>query len=644
MQSDQETGRQSDECHVRFEPSGEAVSVDASTSLLEAANNAGVRISSPCGGRGVCGACRVLIKEGRTESSHSGKLSNADFAIGIRQACQSRAISDLVVEVLPTAQLDCARPTRETSPQTIGSALSATKPLEPMVSKVYVELPPPSLGDNASDLSRLLKGVQATGNLRPLDVSLEVIRELSTVLRASNWQLTTTLLQTHNQTRIIRVEPGDTRNINLSFAFDIGTTAVRGQLLDLAQGQVLAEAIDYNGQISYGADVISRILHCQNQGGLAKLQQAVVATINKLIQEMINRCGAELKHVNHILVAANTVMVHLLLSLDPQYLRLSPYVPTVSEVPLVLGRALGLDVPPHLYVSTMPSVASYVGGDVVSGIIGTGIYRQEKTTLYIDIGTNGEIVAGNRDWMVTAAASAGPTFEGGGIQCGMLATSGAIDGFEFGKETSEPIITTIGNERPRGICGSGLINIAAALLRSGFISQNGKFNQEKKSARLRSGADSWEYVLVQGSESQTGRDIVITEIDLDNLIRAKAAIFAGCQTLIKAIGSGFSNLDQVVIAGTFGTHMNIESAVAIGLLPDLPRERFIFTGNGSLLGARLCSFSAALFRDAEQVARLMTNIELSENADFMTNYVAALFLPHTNMRELFPSVKFESAP
>jgi uncharacterized 2Fe-2S/4Fe-4S cluster protein (DUF4445 family) len=333
--------------------------------------------------------------------------------------------------------------------------------------------------------------------------------------------------------------------------------------------------------------------------------------------------------------------VHFLLELDPRYLRLSPYVPTTSEVPLVRGRDLGLNVAEHVHISVLPSVASYVGGDIVSGIIGTGIYQSAEVTLYMDIGTNGEIVAGNRDWMVTAAASAGPTFEGGGIKHGMLATSGAIEGFEIDSSTTEPVITTIGGEKPRGICGSGLINIAASMLRTGLISQDGKFTGRPNS-RIRTKESIREYVLVYGEKSQTGNDIIINEIDLDNLIRAKAAMYAGCQTLIAGIGGQFNSIDRVVIAGTFGSRLNIENAITIGLLPDLPRDKFIFVGNGSLLGARLCAFSTPLLRDASRASVLMTSIELSESSDFMSNYVAALFLPHTNMHELFPSVKLEA--
>ena len=616
--------------------------MDTGTTVLEAATQAGIYLGATCGGAGTCGACQVIIKDGQVEDILR-KGHNVVQSPATHQACQSRVLSNLVVEVPPAARLKTAVLALEGTPDITGSSqLVATGwPFAPVVRKVCLNIPPPSINDNSSDLERLRKGLQDVDDTNPLDVPLEIVRELSSILRTASFQITATLLFDPNQTKLIRLESGDTRIPNLAMAFDIGTTAVRGQTIDLDHGTVLTSAVAYNGQINYGADVISRIMYCQKPGGLASLQQAVVATINQLIQEMLEATSTPLNSINHVTVAANTVMVHILLAVDPQPLRLSPYVPTFSEVSPIKGLILGLNVAEFAYVSFLPSVASYVGGDIVAGVISTGIYQQDKLTLYIDIGTNGEIVAGTREWMISAAASAGPTFEGGGIQCGMLATGGAIDRFELGAASGEPSVSTIGGEKPRGICGAGLITIAAVMLSTGLIGQNGRFNPDIASPRLRTAEGGLEYVLVWGQESGTGRDVVITEIDLDNLIRAKAAIFASCQTLLKSLGNDFDSLERVVIAGNFGSHLNIEHAVAIGLLPDLPRESFVFVGNGSLLGARLCTFSTALRADASRIARQMTNIELSENADFMTNYVAALFMPHTNYHELFPSVKLE---
>jgi uncharacterized 2Fe-2S/4Fe-4S cluster protein (DUF4445 family) len=624
---------------VFFEPDNVAIDAVEGSNLMETAIAAGVHINAACGGQGTCGTCNVLIRKGVVESQIGSKVSAEEFEKGLRQCCQSKILTDVVVEIPATSRLETAVLDKEKN-----STVSSNQPLatgwqfKPPVTKYFLRLPQPRITDNKNDLARLLHELEQKHGLINLNVQFGVVGKLAGVLREANWQVTATVLHCQNLVSLINIEAGDTRNYHYGLAFDIGTTAVRGQLLDLNRGKVIANAVDYNGQISYGADVISRIAQCQKPGGQPKLRRAVVGTLNKLIQDMLRQSGVDIQRINHMIVAANTVMVHLLLELDPQYLRLSPYVPTVSLPPLVRARDIEIEVAEHVQIYAIPSVASYVGGDIVAGILGSGIYQRSAMALYIDIGTNGEIAVGNCDWMVTAAASAGPTFEGGGIKHGMLATSGAIEDFEL-SQGIEPVLYTIGSEKPRGICGSGLINIVAAMLKTGIISQNGKFNFDLPTKRIRRGDDGYEFVLAWANESQSCKDIVLTEIDIDNLMRAKAAIFAGSQTLVKSVGAQCSQLDTIVIAGTFGNHLNIENAITLGLLPDLPREKFVFIGNGSLLGARLSSFSTDLLLDGQKVAGMMTNLELSENPDFMSNYTAAMFFPHTNAREIFPSVK-----
>ena len=630
---------------VHFEPDNTDIIAEPGANLRETALAAGVHINASCGGAGTCGTCKVMIKKGEVESIRTARVSDEEYASGIRQACQSTVITDLIVQIPVASRLEKAVLAREKKAMVAGIqpsvALAKGWGFNPPVSKLLLELPPPTLKDNISDLSRLLRGLKQQYDLTSVSVEFTVIKKLARVLRDGDWKVTvTTLRDSKPRLTVTNVEPGDTRARHYSLAFDIGTTAVRGQLLDLNRGEVLAQSLDYNGQISYGEDVISRIAYSQKPGGLKKLGRAVVGTINGLLQELTKQAGTEVKDISHMVIAGNTVMVQLLLGLDPKYIRLSPYVPTVNIAPPVRASSLGIGVEEHVHLYALPSVASYVGGDIVAGILGTGVYQRKTVTLYIDIGTNGEIVIGNSDFMVTASCSAGPAFEGGGIKQGMLATSGAIEGFSISPSNFEPMVTTIGGTKPKGICGSGLINIVAGLLRAGAISQNGKFDTELATSRIRQGEDGYEYILAWAPETQIGRDIVFTEIDIDNLIRAKAAMYAGCQTLIKSLGAKCSNIEQVIIAGTFGSNIDIENAITIGLLPDLPLDKFIFIGNGSLLGARLTSFSTDLAGDGQRIARMMTNFELSENADFMNNYVAALFLPHTNVDE-FSSVKIK---
>lgn len=629
---------------VHFEPDNVEIVVEQGTNLLEAAIGAGVRIYASCGGAGTCGTCKVRIEKGEVETTRTKKVSEEEYQQGIRQACQSRVLTDLAVYVLVESRLEKAVLSREE--KKIPEALATGWRFKPPLSKLFVELSPPTIEDNVSDLSRLLRGLKQRYNLSNMWVDLDVVKKLPRTLRDSDWAVTVSTLVTAakpragdtRRSRVINVEPGDTRNKYYSLAFDIGTTTVCGQLLDLNRGKVVAESIDYNGQISYGADVITRIARCQQPGGLKKLQQAVVATINGVIEELLAQSQVKVNHIGHMVVAGNPTMTQILLGIDPKYLRLAPYTPVANFVPPVEANSLGIKVKKQVYLFVFPLVASYVGGDIISGIVASGVYQRKMLTLFMDIGTNGEIVVGNSDWMVTAACSAGPAFEGGGVRHGMVATNGAIESFNISPSNLEPEIGTIGGEKPKGICGSGLINIIAGLLEAGVISQNGKFDTDLTTRRIRGGSDGYEYVLAWAAETQINKDIVITETDIDNLVRAKAAVYAGCQTLARSVGVKNSDFEQVIIAGAFGNHIDIERSITIGLFPDLPRDRFIFIGNGSLSGARLTSFSIDLLDDARRVAQMMTNLELSENVDFMNNYIAALFLPHTNAGE-FPSVK-----
>ncbi len=384
------------------------------------------------------------------------------------------------------------------------------------------------------------------------------------------------ILQEKNHPRIINIEAGDTRNKHYALAIDVGTTTVCAQLLDLNRGKILADTIVFNKQISYGADVITRIAYTQKPGGLTKLQEVVVASINEVIDNLLANSHIDRKDIGHITVAGNTTMQQILLGLDPKYIRLAPYTPTANFLPLVKANSLGIKVAEYVYVYTFPSVSSYVGGDIVSGVIAAGVHQRKKLTFYMDIGTNGEIVIGNSDWMVTASCSAGPAFEGGGIKFGMVAMSGAIQDFSIDRITLEPTIKTIGDAKPKGICGSGLINTIAELLEAGVIGQNGKFNTNLHSPRIREGSDNYEYVLAWAPETQIGQDIVITEVDIDNLIRAKAAMYAGCHTLSRCVNINCSDFEQVILAGNFGNSLNIEKAITIGLLPDIPERQICF--------------------------------------------------------------------
>ncbi len=629
------TRKPEDLIKVLFKPDDVTAEGLRGDNLLDLARKSGVGIAASCGGDGVCGTCKVMIDRGEVEGPPAVRLCSEDIASGVRLACQCRVMSDLEVTVVPEARTSASAGHLRSLVTREEAMAAAGWRFAPPVFKLYLELPPPTLQDNSSDLTRLERALEYH-NITSPKISLSFLKKMAAALREGEFKVTLSILKQPGSLRLTNIEPGDTRNSLFCLSFDIGTTGVRGELLDLNEGKVLAQGVEYNAQRTYGDDVISRIAYSAKTGGMEKLQVAVVSTMNKIIKEMTEHAKVKATAVVHVMVAANTTMIQLLFGLDPKYLRLTPYVPTASLLPALSAADIGLEVGEGVPVNTIPSVASYIGGDIVSGLIGTGIFQRPETVLYIDIGTNGEIVVGNSDWMVSASCSAGPAFEGGGIRHGMLATAGAIESFRIGA-AGKPVITTIGGDKPKGICGAGLISTVAGLMLGGFINQKGKFNVVV-SERIRTGSDGLEFLLASATETEIGKDVVLTEVDIENLIRAKGAMYAGYQTLLSSVDLTFDGLDRVIVAGTFGSHLDIEDAVLIGLLPDIDRVKFVFVGNSSLLGARLSSFSTELVEAGKRVARLVTNIELSENISFMENYTASMFLPHTDAR-LFPSVR-----
>jgi uncharacterized 2Fe-2S/4Fe-4S cluster protein (DUF4445 family) len=622
---------------VRFLPDNKEVFVDAGENLLKAAMMAGVHINASCGGSGVCGRCKVKIENGNV----TGEQDEA----GYWQACKTFVHGDVEVTIPVVSHLDRGALARKIPSTGISLARDAgreglliSRPFSPVTQKKFLQLSPPTSRDNISDLSRLKRGLKVGFGLQEIEINPSLIVGLPHVLRAQDWAVTATLrYDPPRPALIIEIEAGDTRAKDYAVAIDVGTTTLCTYLVDLNSGEVAAEVSDYNPQIGFGEDVISRIVFSQKGDGLKALQVNVVEKLNALIQELVEKAGVSKENIYYISAAGNTTMSHLLLGLDPKYLREAPYTPVAKTYPRLRAREIGLDVPSYVSLDIFPSVASYVGGDIVAGVIASRIFERPELTLYIDIGTNGEIVLGNREWLVCASCSAGPAFEGGGIRHGLRAMPGAIEAVHVHPETCEPMIVAIGMAKPKGICGTGLISLVASLMEGCIIDQQGKFSHDLCAGRIREGRDGYEYVIVYGENTATGEDIVLTEVDIENLIRAKGAMFAGYLTLAEAVGLSISDIERVLIAGAFGSFLDIEQAITIGLLPDLPRECFYFVGNGSLLGVKAAVCSVDVMEEREKIANMMTNFELSETPRFMEHYISSLFLPHTD-RHLFPSV------
>jgi len=633
---------------IKFLPHNKEITVMHGENLIRAAMEAGVHINASCGGEGVCGKCRVIIEDGSVEGGITEKLSKEDIEKGYRQACLAVVQNDLVVRIPIESDVDISvlnlqkTPRRKAQIWEMNLAELKEKGLfMPPVEKKYIELPEPTPQDNLPDVTRLISFLKAKHDEHRLVVQLPVIRKVSDILRKDDFKVTATLarpVHSGRKTHVINIQPGDTTDRNYAIAVDIGTTTVYSQLIDLITGDVLASYGEYNGQISYGEDVISRIVFADKPGGLQKLHEVVIGNINQLIKKMVKRARIDPDEISTITLAGNTTMTQLMLKINPKYIRLSPYVPASTLFAPIKAIDLGLSLGDHVTALVYPAISSYVGGDIVAGVMGSGMYLAEEVTLFMDIGTNAEIVIGNKDWLACAACSAGPAFEGGGLKFGMRAAKGAIEDFSMNPITLEPMNLTIGNVRPKGICGSGLIIIAATMFEMGVIDNRGKFNRDLDTPRIRETDGIFEYVLAWKDETQIDRDITLTEPDLDNLIRAKGAIYSGCMTLLEEVGLGMGDIDRIYLAGGFGSYVDLEKAMTIGLFPEINPDKVRFIGNGSLMGAKMSSLTNRIRKDVVEVTKRMTNFELSETLSFMNNYMAALFLPHTDM-EQFPKIK-----
>ena len=637
------------------------VAVPAGALLTEAATKAGIFIAQPCGGQGRCGRCAVQVKEGRVRRRSTLRLSPEDVAAGYALACQSVVEADAWVSV-PRQEMLERRLTTDRVVTDVAVPAGYTFECDQSIRRFCLTLPPPTMDDQRDDRSRLLTAIrqQATdcqqGGLDNLSISLPLLRQLGPLLRASNWQVTALLAARQSRSaRVIQVFPGHApADIPLlGVAIDIGTTTVSVWLVDLTSGRVLAQAAEYNRQIRFGEDVISRVMYASKNNGQAELRDLVLQSINILIERVLHKAAGdphlaagngqatrpalESSSIVKATVVGNSIMMHLLLGIPADSIRLSPFVTAVNHLPPFSGAEIGLDIHPEAEVICLPGVASYVGADITAGVLSSGLDDMAQVTLFMDIGTNGELVLGCRDWLVTCACSAGPAFEGAGMRDGMRATRGAIEEVWIDGHTYEPTLRVIGDSKPRGLCGSGLISLLAEMFLTGVIDKGGHLNQHLPTRRIRIGESGPEYVVAWADETWHGRDIAITHVDMDNLIRAKAAIYAGISILADSVGVPLESVEQVLIGGAFGKYINVEKGVQIGLLPDKPWDNFKFLGNTAVLGAYHALLSQVAQQRIHDIADRMTYIELSADNSFYEAFTSALFLPHTDLGR-FPSI------
>jgi uncharacterized 2Fe-2S/4Fe-4S cluster protein (DUF4445 family) len=628
---------------VTFKPQNQEVEVPEGTVIGDAASEAGIELNMPCGGQGRCGRCAVIVEEGAFERRSAARLSPEAMEEGYVLACQTVVQSDMVITIPPQEKIERRLPTAQRIAK-VEVPLDYDPSRDQPMRKYFVDIDPPSLDDNTDDLARLERALQAEHGIDvgDLEVGVQLLRKVASALRRGEWQATAvvesdTWLEPDGPPRLIDVVPGDTTSSLWGVAVDIGTTSNVVYLVDLLSGEVVDTASDYNGQIARGEDVISRIIYASKGDGLSELQSLVVGTINGLLRQLAQRNAISQDEIYKMTVAGNSTMIHLFLGLPPESIRLEPYVTTTNQPPPVLAQELGIEIHPLATVDCLPGVGSYVGADISAGVFSSNMCQWKQLSLFIDIGTNGEIVLGDCDWLISCACSAGPAFEGAGVGDGMRATAGAIEEVWIDADTLEPSYRVIGDEPPRGLCGSGLISLLAEMFITGVMDKGGNLSLGLDTPRVREGEHGPEYVVAWKAETANGQDIVINKVDIDNLLRAKAAVYAGFSVLARSVGIDLSTVEHILIAGAFGQYLDVENAIQIGLLPDMPRERFRFLGNTSILGA----YRALLSRDGrnrvKELAERMTYLELSADSTFHDEWMSAMFLPHTHIAD-FPSV------
>ncbi len=627
---------------ITFQPHGVTVDVPTGTELLDAARLAGIEIDAPCGGQGTCGGCAVRIVSGRldtagNDSLHITRSLDRDEIL----ACRARVSdSDITIHVPEQSRIaggqfiDMQEEPAHLPEDLLVRPLNGAALAESAEVQVSGAVP----GDDLPDMARLTDALRLHSGIEDIDCGIYALRQIADAIRDDEGRMTVTLARKGTRGHIIDVRTRSEKRGHWGLAVDVGTTTVAVRLVSISDGKILTTLTDYNGQIACGLDIISRINYARGRKRLAELRWRVLNTINRLIAEALRSGGIEKDHLCSAFISGNTTMIHLLLGLNPEYIRIAPYTPTILEVPDMTASAVGLDMHPEAVVSFSPAVGSYVGGDITAGILCTDLVTEtEDINIFIDLGTNGEVVVGNRDFLMACACSAGPAFEGGGIKDGMRAARGAIEKVDIDTETGKCRSEIIGGTGAEGICGSGMISLLAGLFRNGWIDAAGRFSRSKSSPYINFDGRQASYRIVAGEESKTGRDITIDERDIENVMRAKAAVYAACALMLRRAGITFEDLSHIYIAGGFGRYLNIEDAITIGLLPDLPGGRFRFLGNTSLAGSTMMLLSESHRRMQIEHSRRMTYVELNTDPEYMDQYTGALFLPHTD-RRLFPSV------
>jgi uncharacterized 2Fe-2S/4Fe-4S cluster protein (DUF4445 family) len=613
---------------VVFQPSGRKGEVSGGKTIIEASRELGIEIESLCGGVRNCGKCKIKLVEGDLSpftDEEAKFITELERKEGYRLSCAAQIKGDVLIHV-----------PEESRPEGQVVRKEATErpfELKPAVTLFFVELSPPSLQDPLGDFDRLRKALSEKYQLHDLEIDHQTLLKVSRVLREGNWKVTAAIWM---EGEIIDIKPGRVDEV-YGLAVDIGTTTIAGYLCNLRSGKVIATESMMNPQMTYGEDVMSRITYVMThpEEGLEKLHRSVINGLNRLIKTITKKNHLSPEDILELTVVGNTAMHHLFLRINPEYLGVAPFPPAIHRSVDVKAKDLGLKVNPSANVHLLPIEAGFVGADNVGVLIAEEPHHQDEIVLIVDIGTNGELVMGNRKKLISASCATGPALEGAHIKFGMRAAAGAIERIEIHPETLDVRFQVIGNSKAMGICGSGIIDAAAELYRNGILDKSGRFRNETKSSRLRVVDETTEFVIAWKNETSIGKDITITQKDVRNIQLAKAALYTGAKMMMRRLG--IKKLNKVILAGAFGSYIDPEKALVLGMFPDCDLKNVYAVGNAAGDGARLALLNREKRAEADEIARKVEYMELSIEADFQKEFIEAMQIPH--MEDSFPHLK-----
>jgi len=624
------------DCTIVFAPLETTVTVPTGTTLLEAAAKAGISIDSVCGGDGICARCKMIVTQGEVGGDATALLTREEIRRGVVLACQSTVQSDLNVEI-PQETRAVEKIVIDEDAQRFRALGAGTEERafakSPITSRILLKMDPPTLENNLADCQRIRTGLEKLAGISSVQTGLKVIQRMPRILRDSNYTVTATIGRRRGVAELMDIEPGDNSAKNVIAVVDVGTSTIVVHLVDSATTETIGAEACFNSQATYGREVTARMMAAEKRGP-QRLQHLLVEDINSLISALAAARGVNPRDITAVVCAGNTAMMHFLLGLPTDNIRREPYIAVTTEPPPFRAAEVGIKINPRGLLLALPGIGGWVGGDLAAGILATGMHEMEGIGMLIDVGTNGEVIIGNSEWLIACSASAGPCLEGAGVKCGMMATRGAIEKVYLdGKDIRYDVI---GGGKPDGICGSGIIDIIAVMLKKGIIDRAGKLIKASDPG-LHFKKEHGRFELASKRETLRGKPVCIFQEDIDNIVTAKAAIFAAAKIMLDRLDLKFSDVSTLMIAGGFGSYISLESATAIGLLPDLPEAKTLYVGNTSIWGAKLAALSGEARETLRDIVARTTYYDLMGTDDYVDQFQQAMFLPHTNI-ELFPSV------